>query len=52
MGAVLGNDRDLSLTTEGLVVIRYDPTVLGTPGLRMGLGRSVVAWVALWEDLP
>lgn len=53
VGAVLGNDgthsfRNLAAT----VIIRYDPAVLGTPGLRVPNEAPVVAWVAQWEELP
>jgi len=33
-------------------MIRYEPAVLGTPGLRVPEGVPVVAWVAASEDLP
>lgn len=53
VGAVLGNDAGLSFrNTGGTVVIRYDPAVLGTPGLRVADQDPVVAWVAAWEELP
>ncbi len=53
VGAVLGNDAGLSFrNSAGTVVIRYDPAVLGTPGLRAADGEPVVAWVATWEELP
>jgi hypothetical protein len=53
VGSVLGNDEGLSFRNAGgTVVIRYDPAVLGTPGLRVPDGDPVVAWVAVWEDLP
>ncbi|MDQ7841246.1 MAG: hypothetical protein RDU83_09500 [bacterium] len=53
VGAVLGNDNDLAFrNTAATVVIRYDPAVLGTPGLLVADGDPVVAWVAAWEELP
>ena len=36
----------------GAIVIRYDPAVLGTPGLRVPVDAPVIAWVARWEELP
>jgi hypothetical protein len=52
VGALLGNDPTLSVRNHAAtVVIRYDPAVLGTPGLRAPSG-PVVAWVAAWEELP
>jgi hypothetical protein len=52
VGALLGNDPTLSFRNHATtVVIRYDPAVLGTPGLR-ALPGPVVAWVATWEELP
>ncbi|MBI3997410.1 MAG: hypothetical protein HY355_00145 [Armatimonadetes bacterium] len=53
VGAVLGADRGLSLRNyAATVIIRYDPAVLGTPGLHAPAGQPVVAWVATWEELP
>ncbi len=53
VGSVLGNDEQLSFrNTSGVVVIRYDPAVLGTPGLRMPIDAPIVAWVSAWEELP
>lgn len=53
VGSVLGNDGGLSFrNSSGVVVIRYDPAVLGTPGLRVPIGAPVVAWVSAWEELP
>lgn len=53
VGSVLGKDRDLSFRNSGgAVVIRYDPAVLGTPGLRVPIDAPVVAWVSAWEELP
>jgi hypothetical protein len=53
VGALVGNDRGLSVrNASGQVVVRYDPAVLGTPGLYVGGDAPVVAWVATWEELP
>ena len=53
VGAVAGSDRGLSFRNLGAsVVIRYDPAVLGTPGLRLTSGTPAVAWVAAWEEFP
>lgn len=57
VGAVLSADPDLSFRNfAATVVIRYDPAVLGTPGLRTavpsGAPPAEVAWVAAWEELP
>jgi hypothetical protein len=53
VGAVIGNDHGLSFRNLGAtVLIRYDPAVLGTPGLRAPAGASLIAWVAAWEELP
>jgi len=53
VGAVLGNDAGLSFrNSAGSVVIRYDPAVLGTPGLLTPDDGPVVAWVTTWEELP
>ncbi len=53
IGGVLGNDRRMSFRNSGgIVVIRYDPAVLGTPGLRVPIDAPVVAWVSSWEELP
>ncbi len=53
VGSALSNDRGLSFRNVGAtVIIRYDPAVLGTPGLRAAGDAPVVAWVAAWEELP
>ncbi len=53
VGAVLGGGQELSFRNLGAsVVIRYDPAVLGTPGLLVGDDAPVVAWIASWEELP
>jgi hypothetical protein len=53
VGAVLTGDPDLSFrNASGEVVIRYDPAVMGTPGLTLPPGARVVAWVASWQDAP
>lgn len=53
VGAVLTGDPVLSFRNSGgLVVVRYDPAVMGTPGLRLPPDAPVVAWAAAWEELP
>jgi hypothetical protein len=53
VGAVLANDPGLSFRAlASTVVIRYDPAVLGTPGLHLRDGVPVVAWIADWEEVP
>jgi hypothetical protein len=53
VGSVLSNDMDLGVHNMGAtMVIRHDPAVLGTPGLLVPDGGTVVAWVASWEELP
>lgn len=53
IGTVLDNDPGLSFRSRAAtVVIRYDPAVLGTPGLLVPPEAPVVAWVAAWEELP
>lgn len=53
VGSVLGADRTLSFwNTGGSVVIRYDPAVLGTPGLYVPTNHPVVAWIEDWQELP
>lgn len=53
VGSVLAGDRGLSVrNTAATVVIRYDPAVLGTPGLVTAEGGPVVAWIAAWEEQP
>ena len=53
VGSVIGADPVISFNNlAATVVIRYDPAVLGTPGLKVPDGSPVVAWVAAWEDRP
>jgi hypothetical protein len=53
VGSVLAGDRGLSFrNTAASVVIRYDPAVLGTPGLAAAPDGPVIAWIASWEDSP
>jgi type II secretory pathway pseudopilin PulG len=53
VGAILANDPEISFRSYGgTVVVRYDPAVLGTPGLDAVEGAPVVAWVATWEEMP
>lgn len=52
VGAVLADDPGLAFRNYGAsVVVRYDPAVLGTPGLRLPPGAPVVAWIAEWTEL-
>jgi hypothetical protein len=53
VGSLLSADHDLSFWNSGsTVVIRYDPAVMGTPGLRVPDGTPMIAWIAAWEELP
>ncbi|MDR7555300.1 MAG: hypothetical protein QN157_06795 [Armatimonadota bacterium] len=53
VGAVLAGDPRHSVRNRAAtVVIRYDPAVMGTPGLRWTPGGAPVVWVAAWEELP
>ncbi len=53
VGALLARNRGISFRNIGArVMIRYDPGVLGTPGLRVHRNSPLVAWVATWEELP
>jgi len=53
VGSVIGADPVISVNNlAATVVIRYDPAVLGTPGLRVPADAPVVAWVAGWEERP
>lgn len=53
VGSMLSGDPVLAFRNFGAtVVIRYDPAVLGTRGLRMPPDAPVVAWVAAWEEPP
>jgi hypothetical protein len=53
VGAVVANGRGLSFRNQSATTtIRYDPAVLGTPGLQAAANDSVVAWVATWKELP
>ncbi|MDR7520513.1 MAG: hypothetical protein QN131_13240 [Armatimonadota bacterium] len=53
VGAVLGADPEFSVRNfGGDAVVRYDPAVLGTPGLKVPDDAPVVAWVAAWEEVP
>ncbi len=52
VGSVLAADPEFSFRNSSTTVIRYDPAVLGTPGLRVPRDARVVAWVASWEELP
>lgn len=50
VGGVMAGDRGLSFRNAATVVIRYDPAVLGTPGLIPPREGPVVAWIAAWEE--
>lgn len=53
VGVIVGADRGLSIRTlAATLVVRYDPAVLGTPGLRVAPEAPVIAWIAQWEELP
>jgi hypothetical protein len=53
VGSVLAGDHGLSFhNAAATVVIRYDPAVLGTPGLITAQDSRVVAWIGAWEELP
>lgn len=53
VGSALSNDPGLSFRNiASTVIIRYDPAVLGTPGLRMPGDAPILAWIASWEELP
>ncbi|MGQ0571179.1 MAG: hypothetical protein ACT4P5_16885 [Armatimonadota bacterium] len=53
VGAVLGNDPGLSFrTSAATTIIRYDPAVLGTPGLLTSEKAPSVVWIASWEEVP
>lgn len=53
VGSLLAGGSGFTFNNAGaVVVIRYDPAVLGTPGLRAPPDVPVIAWVARWEELP
>jgi hypothetical protein len=53
VGGILSRDAGLSIRNHAsTLIVRYDPAVMGTPGLLVGAGDPVVAWVAGWEELP
>ena len=52
VGSVLAGGPGFSVSIAGTAVIRYDPAVLGTPGLSVADDAAVTAWVARWEELP
>jgi hypothetical protein len=53
VGALVGNDPSVSFRNRGsMVVVRYDPAVLGTPGLVVGDDRPIIAWVARVREIP
>lgn len=53
VGGIVSTGQGFSFVNAGgRAVIRYDPAVLGTPGLLPASGRPVVTWVVAWEDVP
>jgi hypothetical protein len=53
VGGILGRDDGLSVRNHAsTLIVRYDPAVMGTPGLVVGARDPVVAWIASWEELP
>ena len=53
VGSVIGADSVISVNNLAVTaIVRYDPAVLGTRGLRPPAGTRVVAWVSAWEELP
>lgn len=53
VGSVIAADPVIGFNNlAATAVIRYDPAVLGTRGLRVPAGSPVVAWVAVWEERP
>ncbi|MGQ0570220.1 MAG: hypothetical protein ACT4P5_11980 [Armatimonadota bacterium] len=53
VGSIVGQDAGLSFRNHAsTVVIRYDPAVMGTRGLRVSEDDPVVAWVVAWDELP
>lgn len=52
-GSVLTRAPEQSFrNAAGTALIRYNPAVLGTPGLRVRREGPVLTWVAKWEELP
>ena len=51
VGALASNDPGISFRGGAAIVIRYDPAVLGTPGLRVAPGDPVIAWVSEWQEV-
>jgi hypothetical protein len=53
VGSLVSNDPSISIRANAAtMVIRYDPAVLGTPGLIATRDAPVIAWVTAWEELP
>ncbi len=53
VGAVMGNNPGISFRAyAAAVIVRYDPAVLGTPGLVVSEDGPVVVWIASWEEVP
>jgi hypothetical protein len=52
VGAVLGGDPELSVRSyASSVVIRYDPAIMGTPGLRVDDDAKAITWIAAWDEV-
>lgn len=49
-GAVIANDAMIGLRNAGELVILYDQSVLGTPGLRLPPTEPIVPWIASWQE--
>jgi hypothetical protein len=53
VGAMLGGDPELSVRSyASSVVIRYDPAVMGTRGLRVDADAKAITWIAAWDEVP
>lgn len=53
VGALVSNDPAIGIRTNAAtVVIRYDPAVLGTPGLIPARDGRVIAWLTALEEPP
>lgn len=53
IGSLISADPYVGLRSDAAqVVIRYDPTTLGSIGLHVPDGGPAIAWVAVWEEQP
>ena len=53
VGAMLSSDPELSVRSyASSVVIRYDPAVMGTRGLRVDDDAKAITWIAAWDEVP